>query len=161
MVSKYVDPGDMCIPGKPLLTIEGGSVYKFQTTVREALSGSVKRGEKVQVYIDAIGRQIEGSIKEIVYSMDPASRDFIVKIELPRVKGLLAGMYGKAFIPIGWKEAILISKKALQRVGQVHFVYCKEDGKTVIRYVKPGKEYGDDVEILTGLDDKDIVIIKE
>lgn len=161
VVSRMVDPGDMCIPGKPLLTIEGGDVIKFQATVREGLAGIVRKGQKIQVHIDAIGKEITGDIREIIYSMDRTSRDFTIKIQLPRVKGLFPGMYGKAFIPTGWKETILIPRKSVQSVGQIDFVYCKENGKAVIRYIKTGKLYGEDVEILSGLNEGDILIIKE
>ncbi|MEM7828292.1 MAG: sporulation protein YqfD [Candidatus Aenigmatarchaeota archaeon] len=161
VVSKYVDPGDICVPGKPLLTVEGGDHFKFLVTVREGLAGSIRKGQRVRVYIDAVKKEVEGDIKEIVYSMDPASRDFTVKIQLPRIKGMLSGMYGRAYIPIGWREAILIPQKALQRVGQVDFVYCKENGRTVIRHVKVGKQFGEEVEIISGINETDTLIIKE
>ncbi len=161
VVSRMVDPGDMCIPGKPLLTIEGGDVVKFQATVREGLAGIIKKGQKIQVHVDAIGKEITGDIREIIYSMDRTSRDFTIKIQLPNVKGLFPGMFGKAFIPTGWKETILIPEKSVQRVGQVEFVYCKENGKSVIRHIKTGKLYGEDIEILSGLNEGDILIIRE
>jgi len=151
VTEKKIDPGSMALPGAPLLVIEDNSSYRVETNLDESISGTLKTGMPVEVFIDSAGQKIKGTLAEIVPAIDTMSRTFLVKID---VKGpsLRTGQYARVRIPTGTKEAVLAPAKAVMEKGQLTGLYTV-DGKGVISYrlVRTGKTYNDGVEILSGI----------
>lgn len=159
VTEKKIELGSMAVPGVPILTVEDNSSYRIEANVDERLSGKLKIGTPVNVVIDSIGQEVKGRISEIVPSVDPMSRTFLVKIDL-KAPSLKTGLYGKVLIPEGKKEAILVPKKAIVEKGQLVGVYTV-DSKGVVTYrlIKTGKKYGEQVEILSGLSGGEKIIV--
>jgi RND family efflux transporter MFP subunit len=159
VTEKKIEPGSMAVPGVPILTVEDNSSYRIEANVDERLSGKLKIGTPVNVVIDSIGQEVKGRISEIVPSVDPMSRTFLVKIDL-KSPSLKTGLYGKVLIPEGKKESILVPKKSIVEKGQLVGVYTV-DSKGVVTYrlIKTGKKYGEQVEILSGLSGGEKIIV--
>lgn len=159
VTEKKIELGSMAVPGVPVLTVEDNSYFRIEANVDERLSGRLKIGMPVDVVIDSIGQEIKGRISEIVPAIDPMSRTFLIKIDL-KMPSLKTGLYGKVLIPEGKKEAILVSKKSIVEKGQLVGVYVV-DNKGVITYrlIKAGKNYGDQVEVLSGLNGGEKIIV--
>lgn len=159
VTEKKIELGSMAVPGVPILTVENNSSYRIEANVDERLSGKLKIGTPANVVIDSIGQEVKGRISEIVPSVDPMSRTFLVKIDL-KAPLLKTGLYAKVLIPEGKKEAILVPKKAIVEKGQLVGVYTV-DSKGVVTYrlIKTGKKYGEQVEILSGLSSGEKIII--
>ncbi|RPI36896.1 MAG: efflux RND transporter periplasmic adaptor subunit [Nitrospiraceae bacterium] len=159
ITEKKIETGSMAVPGMPLLAVEDNSAYRIEVNVDEKMSGRVKAGMEVSVFIEALNRELSGKVTEVVPSIDPMSRSFLVKIAL-RGEDLKNGYYARVSIPVGKKEALLVSKKAVVEKGQLTGVYAV-DRNSVITYrlVRAGKLYGDKVEILSGLNPGDTVVV--
>ncbi len=159
VVKRHVDPGDMASPGMPLVTLVDPSSFRLEVTVPEGHIKSVHLGETVAVTIDALGKRVEGKVYEIVPSADPTSRTFIVKIRLPQVKGLMAGMFGRATFSTGKSKGIFVPESAIWREGSLEGVFVVEGDTAFKRIVTTGRKIGNLVEVLTGLNDGELVII--
>ncbi|OPX92810.1 MAG: Multidrug resistance protein MdtE precursor [Syntrophorhabdus sp. PtaB.Bin006] len=159
VTEKRIDVGSMANPGTPLMTVEDTSRFRVEAPVDERLSGIVKAGTPVYVDVAAMGRRLTGNITEVVPAVNPASRTFLVKIDL-NDPSLKPGLYGKVLIPEGKREALLVPKVAIAEKGQLSGVYVVDD-KGVIAYhlIRAGKSYGDRIEILSGLRAGDTVIV--
>jgi len=70
----------MAVPGMPMLTVEDNSVYRVEVNVDEKLAETVKTGMGVAVFIEALNKELAGKVTEVVPSIDPLSRSFLVKI---------------------------------------------------------------------------------
>ena len=156
VTERKVDPGALAAPGMPLLTIEGSGRFRLEANVDETSLRDVKMGETVRVAIDALGGDqsaIEGKVVQIVPAADPASRSFIVKIELPATANLHSGLFGRAYFPCGKRESLLVPQTAVMDRGQLQGVYVLgQDNIANLRYVTLGKRAGDQqVEVLSGL----------
>ena len=156
VTERKVDPGALAAPGMPLLTIEGSGRFRLEANVDETSLRDVKMGEKVRVAIDALGGEqsaIEGKVVQIVPAADPASRTFIVKVELPVTANLHSGLFGRAYFPRGTRESLLVPQTAVMDRGQLQGVYVLgHDNIANLRYVTLGKPAGDrQVEVLSGL----------
>src|SRR5262249_22830277 len=92
-------PAALPLPAKPLVEIENPEVLRFEADVPEALIDRIRRGEDLAVRIPSIDSEIKGQAAEIAPSADPNSRTFLVRIDLPTVRGLRAGQFGRAAIP--------------------------------------------------------------
>lgn len=163
VVAKHVDVGTLAAPGVPLLTIEDGARYRLEATVDESQLGKIRLGDHTSVRVDAIGdRELDGRVAEIVPAADPRSRTYTVKIDLPMEAGTLrSGLYGQARFKIGQRSAITVAPSAIVRRGQLVGVYVVDSsGLARLRLVQLGKSYGDRVEVLSGLNEGDRIIVE-
>jgi RND family efflux transporter MFP subunit len=159
VTEKKTDLGSMAVPGGPLFTVEDDSAYRVDVSADESLAGRIRPGMDAAVYIEALGREVKGKITEVVPSIDPASRSFLIKIAI-RGEGLRNGMYAKVSISMGRKEALLVPKNAVVEKGQLIGVYTVDQNAVITyRLVKTGRTHGDNVEILSGLNPGEKVVV--
>jgi RND family efflux transporter MFP subunit len=156
VTSRTITEGSMAVPGHPLLTIEGTASLYVEGFVDEGLVGRLKKGMAVDVVIETEKRQIRGSIRDIVSTIDPRSRTFLVKIGLPPGgfnKGLQSGLFARIRIPVGKKDVLLVPRSVLVQKGQLTGLYAvAPNGLVTYRLVRTGLNYPDGrVEILSGL----------
>ncbi len=159
VIEKKTDLGSMAVPGMPLFSIEDTSGYRIEANLDEKHAGKVKQGMEARIYIEALGREIRGVITEVVPSVDPMTRTFLLKISISG-EGLKNGSYGKVSIPAGKKEVLLVSKKAIVEKGQLTGVYGV-DANSIVTYrlIRAGRVYGDMVEVLSGLNPNERIIV--
>ncbi|HOJ59160.1 MAG TPA: efflux RND transporter periplasmic adaptor subunit [bacterium] len=161
VIEKFADPGDLASPGKPLLTMYDPTNLRVEAAVREQLSGRLKIGQKLKVRIDAVNKEMEGTVNEIVPSADPASRSVIVKVEIPRETGIFPGMFGRIEIPLDPVKYLVIPRAAIRTVGQLEFITVKKDNQMETRAVRTGRRWNGDIEILSGLTEGEHVVIRQ
>jgi RND family efflux transporter MFP subunit len=159
VTGKKIDAGSMAMPGMQLLTVEDTSSFLVEVAVDEKLSAGLKVGTSVVLVIDALSQTIQGKVSEVVPTVDPMSRTFIVKIALSST-GLKTGLYVKVRIPSGTRNILTAPASSVVEKGQLTGVYTV-DSKGVISYrlVRIGKHFGNNVEILSGLNPGDKAII--
>ncbi len=160
VVSKLAEPGSMAAPGVPLLVVEDPSHFRLEAQVDESKIGAVKLGEAVAVVVDSLGNQpIVGKVTQIVPAADPSSRTFTVKIDLPPNPQMRTGLFGRASFPRGERQAIAIPKSAVLSRGQMQAVYViGSDQLASLRFVTLGMASGDQVEVLSGLQNGDRIV---
>ncbi len=157
VVRKLCDVGDLAAPGKPLFVVEAPFDYRLEANVPERFPVAV--GAKLHVVIDATGEKCVGEVGEVVPAADPASRSFLVKINLQCRQALKTGMFGRAQFVSGERFAMFVPKGAVHERGQLTYVFVVGDGRAQMRLVKTGKSYLDAVEILSGLQTGERVIV--
>ena len=154
VADRYTDPGDLAAPGKPLLALHDPKELELHANVRESLSSLVALEQTLPVHIEALGRDLQGTVREIVPQAEAASRSVLVKVSLPsdRLDGLYIGMFGRLSIPVGEIQRVVVNDTAVQRVGQLELVDVVSDGDVLARrFVRTGRRFGDKIEILSGL----------
>ena len=152
VIKKMMDVGDMAAPGMPILII-GQDKLVFLSKVDEKLFNKVNLGDELKVNITTVNKEFTGKVIEKSNSIDPMSRSFSIKIEVPKDKDLSPGMYGKVYIPVKKDEKILIPKSAIVKWGQLTAVYTVDkNGVLRLTFVKLGEDYGDKVEVVSGLE---------
>ena len=82
-----------------------------------------------------------------------------MRVSLPQGPGLRSGMFGRLYIPTGSATALTVSRKAIQRVGEIELVWVLSDNRPERRYVRTGLIYDDRVEVLSGLNEGDKVVL--
>ena len=156
VVSKQVEAGQTVFPGTPLVTIEGEDGFRLEVAAGAALLGRVKLGDLVGIAVP--GAPATGRIAEIVPMVDPVSRTFTVKIDIP-AKGLRSGTYGKALFPVGSRQGIAVPVSAVVERGALTSVWAvSREGIARLRLVKLGSTAGSRVEVLSGLSAGDRIV---
>jgi len=144
VADRFADPGDMASPGKILMSIFDPTRLMLNVSLRESLVGGVKVGDRLRFRIGAIGRDLAGEVREIVPSVDEASRTFLVKVCIDdAAAGLMPGMFGTLDLEVGHEAALLVPAAAVRRVGQLEYVVVAEaDGSRRQRLVRtvPGPD---------------------
>lgn len=159
VTEKKIELGSMAVPGIPLLTVEDNSAFRVEVNADEKLAGRLKAGMAVSVFIEALNKDLAGKVAEIVPSIDPMTRSFLIKIALGD-KDLKNGYYARVAIPVGKKQLLLVPKKAVVKKGQLTGVYTVDNNSVIaFRLVRAGRPSGDKVEILSGLNSGDTVIV--
>jgi RND family efflux transporter MFP subunit len=155
VTEKKVDAGTLASPGMAIFTIEDTRSYRLEVTVDESELRLVRAGQVSPVTIDALGNvQLSGKVVQIVPAADPASRSFLVKVELPADVRLHSGLFGRARFSRGERSVLLIPRTSLVDRGQLQGVYVLDANQIAgLRYVTLGKSTGEQIEVLSGLQD--------
>jgi membrane fusion protein, multidrug efflux system len=152
VVARRVEPGDLAVPGQPLLVLDDPRAYRLEAEVGESAIGRVRMGQRVPVTLDALGRTLEGRVAEIIPAADPASRTVTVKLDLPADADLRSGLFGRARFPTGERQALTVPLSALVERGQLTGLYVVDpQGVARFRLVTAGEHRAGRAEILSGL----------
>lgn len=161
VTERKVDPGALAVPGMPLLTVEAAGRYRLEATIDEADLRFVHLGESASVTIDAYpGEKFSGKVMQIVPAADPNTRTFMVKVELPANPVLRSGLFGRANFARGERDSLAVPRTAVVDRGALKAVYVVgSDQIASLRYVTIGDNLGDQVEILSGLNPKEAIVM--
>ena len=151
VVDKRVESGDTVSPGQILLSLYDPHRMQLVASVRESLAHELKTGENILVEVDALQLRCEGLISEIVPEAEAASRAFQVKVTGPCPPGVYPGMFGRLIIPLREETVLVVPKTAVRQVGQLRVVDAVHGDRLVRRAVTLGRDFGERVEVLSGL----------
>jgi len=158
---KYADVGDLASPGKPLLEMEDARDLRLEADVPEAVISHLALSDKLAVRLSSVTNVLEGVVSEISPSADPNSRTFLVKLDLPPAPGLRAGQFGRAAMPVGETSALRVPASAIVQRGQMELVFVVADHQAQLRIVKTGKRIGDEVELVSGVDAGEKMVVAD
>jgi membrane fusion protein, multidrug efflux system len=156
---KWVDVGDLAAPGKPLIDIEDPSALQLEADVPEAIASKIQPNALLAVRLDAPNTELNASVSEIAPSADPASRTFRVKLTLPQTPGLMPGRFARLVVPIGENNSVRVPAAAVVLRGQIELLFVVTNQHAQLRLVKTGKRFGDETEILAGVDGGENVVV--
>lgn len=158
---KLADVGDLAMPGKALLEIESPQALRFEADLPEALLGNVKLGGKMKVKVSSVNGLLDAVVSEIAPVADAVSRTFQVKLDLPPAAGLRTGQFGRVSVPVAEVMLLLVPKSAVIKRGQMELVFVVSDGRAALRLVKTGKSLDGNVEVLSGLEEGELVVTED
>ncbi len=157
--------GQMAAVGFPAFRIVNFSKAKAVADVGEAYTNKIKTGDQVQVFLPDLDKEFDQRVSFSSKYIDPTNRTFVVEVELPTNHlvyraNMIAVLRIKDY---NNPTAISIPQNYLQSSrdeGQYVFVVSETDGKKVARKrnVKPGITYNGLTEIVSGLNDGDLII---
>ena len=159
IITKSIEPGALAVPGAPLFTIERDGAYRLEASVEESRLSLARVGQTVSVTIDGIDRTFPARVTEIVPSVDAAARSGTVKIDLPSLPELRSGLFGRALFDTGRRKVLTVPSADVMERGQLQSVYVAENNIAHTRLVTIGTRVKDSVEVLSGLNQGDRVIV--
>ena len=166
ITQKNIDKGSMTQPGMPLLILEQQHEMEVTATIPESYISNVAKGDRVEVEVKSIKRKLQGTVSELSPSATLNGGQYAMKLQLEEKQDpqLLSGMYVAIRIPnkshVEGSKKLLIDQKALVHREQLTGVYViNADHRAVLRWLRLGKTYGDQVEVLSGLNAQERVIV--
>jgi RND family efflux transporter MFP subunit len=159
VAERSVEPGNVAMPGVPLLIVEDGARYRLEVSVDAAWSGAVAEGNAVTVTVDGLEGPLESRVAEISRLIDPLSHAFAVKLDLPASRGLRSGMFGRAQFEGPGEPAVSVPASAIVRRGQLTFVFVEEGSVARMRVVHAGTSRASRTAVLAGVSPGERVIV--
>ena len=166
VTQKNIDEGSMAKPGMPLLSIEQHQDMEVTATVPENEVSRVTLGDRVEVEVKALGRTLPGVISELSPSATRNGGQYAMKISLTDQQDsqLRSGMYVTVRLPRKSQDTVsnllLIDQSALIQREQLQGVYIVNDNQqAVLRWLRLGKTYGQQIQVLSGLKENERIII--
>lgn len=160
--ARKIEPGAYVSPGTPAFDIVNVSTLKLRVNVDEKNVAALRLGQSVKVVASVYAdKEFTGRITFIAPKSD-GSLNFPVEIEIANNPNndLRAGMYGTAiFDGEGSANALVVPRTAF--VGSIsdNRIFVLKNGKAIETKVASGRSFGDFIEVTSGLQSGDQVII--
>jgi len=159
VAERLADPGDLGNPASVILRLFDPDSLLLEVPVRESLVREVTIDSKVEYSVPALGRAFEGTVREIVPSVDPKSRTFLVKVCIDNAAELMPGMFGTIKVPLRHKKnIIIIPESAIIKTGQLESVVEVVDGKHLRRQIRSIDAGNGMREVVSGLKPGQVIL---
>lgn len=158
---RMIEPGSYVNPGQQMFEIVNVGTLKLKVNVDEKSIGLVKLGQEVKVVSAVVADKVFAGIVTFIAPKADASLNFPVELEIKNNtdNALKAGMFGTAQFGANQSVNALVAPRTAF-VGNVssNKVFVVKAGKAILTDVVSGRNFGDFVEILSGVSDGDIVV---
>ncbi len=161
VIRRSVEPGSLVSPGLSLFVVEDTSPYQLEATLPAEALAAVKKNTLARVQLDGLPeKSLMGKVAEVEAGADQTSHTLKARVDLPKESGVQSGMFGRAYFAQGEKRALVLPAEALVSRGQLRGIYVVDDtGLIHWRVLTLGKSTGNGVEVLSGLNDGELVVL--
>lgn len=148
-----VDPGDLAVPGRPLLVLMAPTALDVRADLPAERAGDVRVGAAARVHLTGGGAPVAVRIARVVHALEPGARTFRVEAALPVSAGSVPpGSYARLELAGSGESGRWVPADAVVSRGQLRGVFTVEDDTLRLRWVRLGRSSGDAVELLSGAD---------
>ena len=148
--------------GKELFHLADVRTLRISVAVPEIYSNAARPGTKVSLTLDEYaGRVFTGILARSTNSIDATSRTLLIEVDVDNPQGLiLPGAYVSLHLNLpGRVSSVTVPANTLLFRKEGLNVAVVRDGKAILTPVAIGRDYGDKVEVITGLNRGDSVIV--
>ncbi|MEO7010396.1 MAG: efflux RND transporter periplasmic adaptor subunit [Caldimonas sp.] len=151
-----VMPGDMAMPGRPLLTLYDPHELRVSVAVPQTVAARLQPGQKMRVELPGVAvERIEPVKTQWLPTVDPSTHTLELRLDLPAgLAGATPGMFARAWLPgaISGPARLRVPAPAIVRRAEMTAVYViGADGRPRLRQVRLGSAGSDGVEVLSGV----------
>jgi len=169
ITNRFADTGTLVAAGTSSSTQAIAVVRLAQVTVLrlvlaipESMAGQIHLGDVVDVHVQALDRDIHGKVSRFADSLDTQTRTMATEIDLENHDGrLMPGMYTETKLTLREKKnALTIPLEGVTRNGDDAMVLAlSPQNKIAERHVKLGAEDNERVEVVSGLNEGERIVI--
>ncbi len=158
ITQRNVDIGALVNTGSTVLfRMAQIGVLRTFVNVPQVSANAVHVGQPAQVMLTNFpGRTFHGSVARTSDSLDPSSRTMLTEVDVPNPDGsLFPGMYADVTLTSNSADPPLVvpAPALIVRSDGAQLAEVAPDGVIHLRKVTVGRDYGDRVEILQGIED--------
>lgn len=160
--ARRVDVGDYARVGSPLFDLVDDRVLRLRGEVSERFVPELAAGLEVRGHVDALpGVDVAGRLTRLNAALDPKSRSLTVEAEIDNADGRLRpGFFVRgAILTERGVGTVSIPSSAVVTLAGVSHVFVFADGAARERQVRIGQRFEDEIEILSGVQAGEAVIV--
>jgi len=155
---RHVEVGELVSPGQPLMSGLSLRSLRVNVDVPQSMFEPIREIGRAFVYVG--DERIAAESMTFYPVADPTTNTFRVRVNLPEDSvSLFPGMFVKVGFVVGESRRLLVPAEAVVRRSELSAVYVVDEGRTALRQVRLGRTYGEDVEVLAGLDEGELVAL--
>lgn len=169
VTKRYADTGSMIQTGissqtqsMPLVTLAQENLLRLVIPVPESAVSKIRLGSPVDVTVSALGKRFRGKVARFADQVDLSTRTMHTEVDVPNPTGeLVPGMYASVLVVLSdERNALAVPVQALARnEDSVSVLLIDKQNKLQEQSVRTGIETPDQVEILFGLQEGDLVVV--
>lgn len=157
---KFAQAGDLASPGSPLLELEGTDAFQVEAAVPDSLAAKLRPGATLSVEVPAAALSFTAPLAELSSAADAGARSVLARLTVPAGTAVRSGQFVRVLLPGAPNRALLVPADALSPLGQMERIFvATQNNRAVLRLVKSGATHAGRVEILSGLDDGERVVL--
>jgi RND family efflux transporter MFP subunit len=165
---RNLDVGALVGAGSTLLfRIAQTGTLRTYVNVPQASATFIHPGQPAKLRVTSFpGRSFSGTVARTANALDPASRTLLVEVQVANADGaLLPGMYTQVDLSLTLAPqaraaaSLLVPADALiVRSDGTQVAVVRPDHRVHLQKIEPGRDYGDRLEVLAGLQEGDTII---
>jgi membrane fusion protein (multidrug efflux system) len=159
---RRINVGDYATIGQELVNVVRLDPLRVDFSVPENLLARVQPGQHISVSVSAFrDEKFEGVVTAIDPQIDVAGHSMAVRARLPNPDlKLRPGLFAEVAVSLAVNpDAIMVPEQAIWPIGNDKTVYVIVDGKAMQRSVQLGDRKPGWVEIITGLDSGEEIVV--
>ena len=150
--SRSATVGAVVPAGAELFRLIRGGRLEWRAEVAASELAQIRTGQPVRVTA-AGGAPVQGKVRMVAPTVDAATRNGLVYVDLPQAGAIKAGMFARGEFETGSSSALTLPQSAvLLRDGFSYVFKLGADNKVAQAKVSVGRRVGDRIEITGGLD---------
>ena len=154
-VGEYLDSGD------PVFTVVRVDPLRLRAEVPERAAYGVQAGQEVRVTVEGDPLVYRGSLTRIGATINEQTRMLTVEADVPNPGALRPGAFARVEIVTNEADpAITVPPSAVVSFAGVEKLLLVQEGKTVEREVSTGRRTDEWVEVLSGVQGGEVVIVE-
>jgi RND family efflux transporter MFP subunit len=169
ITQRFADTGALVAAGTssstqaiPVVRLAQVSVLRLVLPIPESMAGQIRLGDLVNVKVQALDREIQGKVSRFADSLDMQTRTMATEIDVENRDGrLMPGMYTETKLSLQEKKnALTIPLEGVTRNGDDATVLAlSAQNKIEERHVRVGVEDNQRIEVVSGLNEGDRIVI--
>jgi RND family efflux transporter MFP subunit len=160
VVARSHNPGELAATGIPILTIEPRESLVLRVFVPESQVARIDVGMAVDASVDTIAGALPGTVIRVVPAGDPATRRYQVDVQATGAPPLMPGMFGRVGFDFGHAPTLAVPTASIARRGGLDGVFVITDGVARFRWVRLGRVWADQTEVVSGLTAGERIVAK-
>ena len=163
VANRQVTRGQMLAAGSTAMTVEQMDEVYVTCQIEQQYVSYIVPGLQVEVRVDAYpDRVFTGTVEIVNPAANKESRMFLVKARVPNADfALKPGMFVHVSVKDQPETILLVPKNCVQTKKGLSYLYIVADGKAKRVRVELGDDVGDNVQVVSGLEDGAQVILDQ
>jgi len=164
ITARYIDIGSLIAAGTStlLFRLAETSTLRVYANVPETYGPDIAPGVSADVEIPEVaGQKFPGNVVRTAGAIDPNTRTLLTEVRVPNPKGVLVpGEFGEVTFHLrSSRPAVVIpSNTLLFRAQGPQVALVQGDGRVHLQSIQLGRDFGNSLEVLSGLRPEDSVI---
>lgn len=165
---RYADTGALVQAGTtsntqamPVVSIAQDNLLRLVFPVPESVVSYIQNGTPVDVTVSSLNKSFNGKVARFSSKVDRNTRTMETEVDVPNTDShFTPGMYASVKITVEERKNVLdIPVQSLSSGEQPSVFVINKEGQIEARIIKTGMETPDTIEVLSGLDEGDLVVV--
>ena len=146
----------------PLVQLSQDDLFRLVIPVPESYVPYIRIGDPVDVLVPSLNRNFPGKVARFSVDVEEQTRTMHTEVDVPNPTGvLLPGMYAEAKLTLDRKDQVIaVPPEAVNIEGEQRTVWVVDpSGKVQARNVTLGVETPEEVEVISGLKEGELVAV--